>query len=334
MIQTPKLLSKKMPYYAVLDGWRGISIICILAAHLLPLGLKSWQLNATFGVLGMSLFFTLSGFLITSTLIYYPNVPNFLIRRLCRIIPLAWLFLLVTLPMVNASLETCIAHFLFYANLPPFWLTELTAHFWSLCVEVQFYLGIAILFAITGKRGLLLLPVIAIAVTLGRIWHQQPVTIVTYYRVDEILAGACLALIVEQKFGQQIPRFLSWINPFFLIVLLMIASHPVLINANYLRPYLAAVLVGSTLFQKSKINDFLQTKLLADVASISYALYLIHPLFAHGWFSSGGTFIKYAKRPLTFLLTFGFAYLSTFYFEKPWINLGKRWIKQRQRASF
>ncbi|UUZ49860.1 hypothetical protein LP420_06870 [Massilia sp. B-10] len=28
-----------------LNGWRGLSIVMVLAAHLLPLGPKTWQLN-------------------------------------------------------------------------------------------------------------------------------------------------------------------------------------------------------------------------------------------------------------------------------------------------
>jgi peptidoglycan/LPS O-acetylase OafA/YrhL len=93
---------KSMPRYPVLDGWRGISILCVLAAHMLPLGPKSWQLNELFAPLGMCLFFTLSGFLITNTLIYRSNVRDFLIRRFCRILPLAWAFMLVALPLAGA----------------------------------------------------------------------------------------------------------------------------------------------------------------------------------------------------------------------------------------
>jgi peptidoglycan/LPS O-acetylase OafA/YrhL len=74
-----------------LDGWRGISILCVLAAHLLPLGPKSWQLNSAIGPLGMALFFTLSGFLITRFLLMHDNVLDFLTRRFFRIVPLAWL---------------------------------------------------------------------------------------------------------------------------------------------------------------------------------------------------------------------------------------------------
>ena len=65
----------------MLDGWRGISILLVLAGHLFPLGPKSLAVNAGIAALGMAIFFTLSGFLITTTLLYRPSVVEFLIRR-------------------------------------------------------------------------------------------------------------------------------------------------------------------------------------------------------------------------------------------------------------
>src|SRR6185436_21055347 len=78
-------------HLAVLDGWRGISILLVLACHLLPLGPKPLQLNAMAGPMGMALFFTLSGFLITRFLLTHSSISDFLLRRFFRIIPLAWL---------------------------------------------------------------------------------------------------------------------------------------------------------------------------------------------------------------------------------------------------
>lgn len=322
-------VSRSMPRYPVLDGWRGISILCVLAAHMLPLGPKSWQLNFTAGVLGMCLFFTLSGFLITSTLIYHSSVRDFLIRRFCRILPLAWAFLLLALPLAAATPDAYVAHFLFYANLPPFWLTDLTGHFWSLCVEMHFYLCVALVVAALRQRGLLLLPALCLAVTAGRVWQGQTASIITYYRVDEILAGACLALVYERRLGDLLPRFLGWVNSYLLLGLLLLACHPASGPANYLRPYLAVALVGSTLsWGETRLFRWLMTPTLTYIATVSYALYVIHPLTTYGWLGSGDGIVKYAKRPLSFLLTFGLAHISTFYYEKHWVAWGKRWISR------
>ncbi len=54
-------------------------------------------MNEQFGLLGMSLFFTLSGFLITTTLYSDSNTIRFAIRRVCRIIPLAYAYIVVVL---------------------------------------------------------------------------------------------------------------------------------------------------------------------------------------------------------------------------------------------
>jgi peptidoglycan/LPS O-acetylase OafA/YrhL len=46
-----------------MDGWRGLSILFVLATHLLPLGPKVLRLNETFGPIGMALFFYTVGIL-------------------------------------------------------------------------------------------------------------------------------------------------------------------------------------------------------------------------------------------------------------------------------
>jgi len=323
--------SSRLPRFPVLDGWRGISIVAVLAAHMLPLGPKSWQLNDTSALLGMSLFFTLSGFLITKTLIHDPSIRNFLIRRLCRILPLAWLFALIVLPLMKAQFADYVATLLFYGNLPPYHLTRLTGHYWSLCVEVQFYAFVAIVFAFLGSRGFLLLIVAGLAVTANRVLHGVGTAINTPYRADEIFSGAALALVHSDYLGQ-IGRWLrtllaatsSWI----LVAMLLLASHPSLIFAEYFRPYLAAALVGTTLLQQQdgRFMKLLLHSTLAYVGEISYALYVIHPFTMFGWMGNGSKFIKYAKRPLSFGLSFLGAHISTRQYEKRWISFGKKLI--------
>ena len=66
--ETFSSIKTTMNYFPALDGWRGIAIFCVLLAHWFPLGPASLKLNDWSGVLGMSLFFALSGFLITNLL--------------------------------------------------------------------------------------------------------------------------------------------------------------------------------------------------------------------------------------------------------------------------
>ncbi len=78
-----------------LDGVRAISILLVLATHLLPLGPARFQINSMTGLMGMSLFFCLSGFLITRMLFENPSVGTFLTRRIARIYPLLIVYAVV-----------------------------------------------------------------------------------------------------------------------------------------------------------------------------------------------------------------------------------------------
>jgi peptidoglycan/LPS O-acetylase OafA/YrhL len=109
------------------------------------------------GWIGVSLFFVLSGFLISGILWDTHGRPgwmkNFYMRRTLRIFPLYYASLLLVLltAFMAGTAALCLSHiwvFLFYLqNIPhfgvytsnygsPLWLS----HFWSLAVEEQFYL--------------------------------------------------------------------------------------------------------------------------------------------------------------------------------------------------
>lgn len=320
----------------VLDGWRGISILLVLACHMLPLGPKAWDLNECAGLMGMSIFFTLSGFLITSTLIRSPNVPTFLIRRFARIIPLAWLASLVYLAMQGMSADHYFNTLLFTVNYRFEYLTPLTSPFWSLCVEVHFYLTVALLVGMLGVRALLLLPVIGFAVTLIRVQQGAHVGIETHLRVDEILAGASLALVwsgmLGGRVGQKIANLLRTCPLILAGIVFVVSSHSVGNGLMYARPYLGAMVVGITLFTPARPRPILTSRALRYIAEISFALYVIHPVTRFGWLSSGDTVERYLKRPLCFVITFALAHLSTFHFERHCIAVGK-WLSAKWNRS-
>ena len=316
-----------MNRFQSLDGWRGISILFVLAGHLLPLGPKSWQMNSSIATSGMALFFILSGFLITNILFRDKNIYRFLVRRFMRIIPLAWLATIITLILLSANQNTYIAHLLFFANWPPISLTEATSHLWSLCVEMQFYVAIAFLVAGLKSRFYFILPVLCIAVTLFRYINGAEISINTYYRVDEILAGCILAILYNNvKYLDEIVQFFRSINPVYVFPLLLVSAHPEGGAINYLRPYIAMLLIGSTLHSTKDLwwSRILDSKILFYVASISFALYVIHGGLRETWLGEGDVFEKYVKRPLFFFVTFALAHISTFYYEKHWIKLGKK----------
>ena len=318
-----------MPRYPALDGWRAISILFVLGGHLFPLGPKAYAVNECVAELGMAIFFTLSGFLITTTLLHRPSVPEFLIRRLCRILPLAWLFTLVALTLAKAPGSFYVAQLLFYSNLPPFPLTQFTGHLWSLCVEMQFYIAIAAIFLLFGRRGLWSIPLLCLLVTAHRVQQHELVSIVTSVRVDEILAGGTLALACNTPQLPWVRKFLTRASPIILLPFAIASSNSLAGEICYLRPYLVAGMVGSTLCYTSKpvITRHLERKSLAYIAAISYALYILHPMVGWGWLGSGSKMIKYVKRIPALAAVFGLSHFSTFHYEDFWIRKGKYWSR-------
>ena len=298
----------------MLDGWRAVSILAVMAGHLLPLGPASWGLNATAAAFGMAIFFTLSGFLITTFLLARPDVPDFLARRLFRILPLAWAAMLILVIANQADAITAVANFLFVSNLPPTRLLHGGEHLWSLCVEMQFYLGVALLVALFRQRGLLLLPLIGLGITLIRIIDHAPISIFTYERLDEILAGATLALVYARSPSFKIPPYL-----FILIApLALISSHEAGGWLCYARPYLVAFMVGSSLYAAPAVmRRLFDSAVMLWIAEISYGLYVFHGMLAETWVGSGEKVAKYLKRPLLIGLTFLCAHLSYRFYEVP-----------------
>jgi len=250
-------------------------------------------------------------------------------------VPLAWLFTLVVLAFVHASFPVYIAHLFFFGNLPPFWLTGYTSHLWSLGVEMQFYLTIAAICLMFGRRGLWCIPFLCLLVTANRMLTHTLVSIVTSLRADEILVGGVLALACNTPHLPLIRKFLAWVNPLVLLPLAVLASNDLCGSIDYLRPYLVASMVGSTLFQspRTAVARLLQSRILAYIAAISYALYILHPIVSWGWLASGSLLVKYSKRIPELAAVFALAHLSTFYFEHFWISAGKRWSKRLSRKA-
>ena len=313
-----------------LDGWRAVSILLVLAGHMFPLGPKSWQLNELATVCGMSLFFTLSGFLITSTLERNPTVASFLIRRFCRIVPLGLLASAIYLIMQTKGPAYYPCHLLFYVNYDDAHITNLTGHFWSLSVEVQFYLMAALTFGLFGIRGLGFLASLGLAVTAFRVFAHDPTSNRTHLRIDEILSGVGLALCYSGRFGlvgRMMQRWIIRVPLLFWAILFLISCHRSSGPLLYGRNYLAAALVGRSLLVPDHRLAWLESRPMRYLAEISFALYVIHVVAGYGWLNSGDKVTKYLKRPISLAIIFALAHLSTFYYERSWIALGKRWAR-------
>lgn len=322
------------PRLRVLDGWRGVSLLCILAAHLLPLGPKVLQFNGMVGIAAMATFFALSGFLITRFLLEHESALDFLVRRIARILPLAWLAILIAFPWFGATPRQYAANLLLIANQVPGALIVPGGHLWSLCIELQFYLGIASLFAWRGRRGLTFIPILCVLVTLHRIHAGAGLSIETLLRIDEVLVGGTVLLAWHGALG---PRARAWagaVNPWLSLALLLASSHSLAGPLQYFRPYFAGLLLGAVLLQpRPRLKALLEHRVLGYLAEVSYAVYVIHYFLIFTWLGSGDTLARYLKRPLLLGVTFGLAHLSTYSFEKPCVAFGKRLARRLSRAG-
>ena len=324
----PLLTNHRFP---ILDGLRAISILLVLATHMLPLGPKVFRINETTGPMGMSLFFGLSGFLITRQLMNNDNVREFLIRRCCRILPLAYAYILIVFAIITFDPDRIMWTATFLENYFPIHLNGYNSHFWSLCVEMQFYAFIAIVVAAAGKKGLWIVFPVCVLITCLRVANGAYVDIATHLRADEILAGACVGLLYHES--RQFSK--SYLLLFGIALLWTVASSPMSGPIQYLRPYTSALLIFAALGQEqTRLGALLTSKPMRYVATISYALYVIHHALIQGWWNEGTVFTRYLlKRPLSFALTFLLAHLSTFYWERYWQNAAKAWITRARKNA-
>lgn len=315
-------------HFAVLDGWRALSIVFVLAGHWLPLGPASWQMNAAVAASGMAIFFALSGFLITHFLLKDDRAGPFLVKRVARILPLAWTAMAGILFAWPEARPYAAANFLFVANLTPDTLMRGGHHLWSLCVEMQFYVCIAALVFAGGRRALYILPFFCVPVTVLRIADGEVISIVTWHRVDEILIGGCVALWWKHHASSTArpARSAVWL-PATALVGLIISANPHSEELGYLRPYFAAIAVGGSLSAFPAILNRLFTSRPARyIARISYALYVVHGVLGETALGGQGqsTIVRYLLRIPLISLTWLLAHLSTWYFEARFT----RWVRR------
>jgi peptidoglycan/LPS O-acetylase OafA/YrhL len=212
-----------------LDGVRGLAILLVLVWHYLiclvaaPPPLFRF-LNLTWS--GVDLFFVLSGFLIGGILLDHRDAENFFgvfyRRRICRILPLyyAWLLLFVILrpligrlsdwvfadPLPLWSYATFTQNFLQAktGNWGPNWL----AVTWSLAIEEQFYLLLPLVIRFTPPRRLplVLAPFIA-AAPIARYLLFDPARsglasyVLLICKTDALLLGVLGAWLIRQPKG-------------------------------------------------------------------------------------------------------------------------------------
>ena len=156
---------------AALDGLRLLAAFSVLAYHYTGINRDYWGAKplvefpslhhlSRYGYLGVELFFIISGFVILMTA-YDRTVQSFVASRVARLYPAYWVAILVTFLLQQFWTGGRTPTFLeALGNLTmaqsAYGLTDVQGAFWTLWVELRFYLLIGVLMAVGMTRGRLL----------------------------------------------------------------------------------------------------------------------------------------------------------------------------------
>jgi peptidoglycan/LPS O-acetylase OafA/YrhL len=283
-----------------LDGLRAVSISCVLIAHVFFVYSEShralWlRLVTNLGPLGVSIFFAISGFIITTLLVREReqagrvDLGAFYIRRAFRIIPPFWVFLAAVLvagsTVTLAHAATAAAFLSDY--LPTDWWI---GHTWSLSVEEQFYLLWPITFVIAGKGSLrvvlwlmALAPVVRIATHLA--YPTIALDFMFHTRFDALMIGCAIALARRNREDALVLRLLKDGRVAAVSVAFLAVGSPLLVDRFHgayqfpLGMSLDVLAVGSILVWSIQNPGTLPGRLLNSrparhLGLISYSLYL------------------------------------------------------------
>src|SRR6266702_4603992 len=229
----------------VLDGLRGLAVLMVLVFHFVGQMLPTNALERAIvgvtkhGLLGVDLFFVLSGFLITGLLYEARNKPhylrNFYMRRVLRIFPLyygvlALVFFVAPLipPLRGSTLDYLLDRqawaWLYAVNVyiakDGAWSFSYLNHFWSLSVEEHFYLVWPLAVFLMARRPRMLIAM-CLAVSLGAMLARLTGSmlglswwttyVLTPFRLDGLALGAFLAVMARQPGGlERMVRALPW----------------------------------------------------------------------------------------------------------------------------
>lgn len=290
---------------AALDGLRGVAVLLVVAFHAQIPGLSG-------GFLGVSVFFTISGYLITSLLLAEYETrggidfKRFWMRRARRLLPAGLMTIMAVALLGSATSGEIFGAVLYHSNWQQIWNSnDYSAlfqnhppllHYWSLAIEEQYYLVWPVLLMVLVRRwgvqkgawvavaGILCLSV------LGYIGNfSDPVRI--YYgsdtRAGEIAVGAGLA-VATRTFRVQwakLGRLLGWISSVGLAVAVAVSStqSPWISKGGLLVcAVFSAAAVAATLSPEvaGLWGRALSHRMLRTVGVYSYGIYLYHwPVF-------------------------------------------------------
>jgi peptidoglycan/LPS O-acetylase OafA/YrhL len=270
---------RTLTYRPELDGIRAIGILLVLAQHI---NLPSSTLA---GLVGVNLFFVLSGFLITSLLLREQDISgridirNFYERRIRRLIPA-----LVAVLIATGVLMVILGRFgdyPFQAVVSLFYASDIAkamnlnlgylGHTWSLALEEQFYLIWPALLIFLPRRFLAPLTIVGIVVAVALQFLLEPDNVLAHFRpdvrADAILWGCLIALVPVA-----LPRWAAWVGLVGVIVLSFTPfwwPHAISVASG-----LSALVVAGA----ASLAPVLSNRPMVRIGQISYGMYLWHAI--------------------------------------------------------
>lgn len=309
----------RLGHRPALDGVRGLAIIVVMIHHAFPIGLRSG------GLVGVTLFFTLSGFLIATLLAEElvrcgrVSFRAFYARRARRLLPA---IVACSVVLVALGLASPLAGFWSLSYLANWAAIDganlgMLSHTWSLAIEEQFYLVFPVVIAAGWRRPRLL----AGMLTLGILW---PILVRwqgafspdrmyrgTDLRMDALLIGCALGIVFVRVGTRRWPAIVGIAGVAGLGWLAVNPDH--LFHYRYglaLTAVASAMLVGVA---ATRTVRWLEWGPLMSCGKAAYSLYLWHGLAFHLMADAG-----LLRAPLSVAASALLAWASMRWVEEPW----------------
>jgi peptidoglycan/LPS O-acetylase OafA/YrhL len=296
----------RLKHAPALDGVRGLAVAAVVVFHS---GASAWLPG---GFLGVSLFFTLSGFLITSLILAEVDATGalalgpFWARRVRRLVPAMLVTLLgslllrtiIDLPartgaeviggLTYSSNWLAIGQHVSYAEL--FTSPSVLTHLWSLAIEEQIYIAVPLMIWLVCRRHAAILRRLLVVGSVMAIVGSVVAALATsdhtaiYYgthtRVGELAAGVLLAVVAP--FGRRQASRRSTITGLAGLVAHVALWRFAAIGDGWLYVggltacSLASVAIIDAAMRPGVVARCLTNSTLCGLGRISYGLYLFH----------------------------------------------------------
>lgn len=352
-------------YLRGLNGLRALAACSVILAHFCGILVEKGFLKSNyfghFGGYSVTIFFTLSGFLITYLLLKElefqakVDIKKFYMRRILRIWPLYFFYIVLVVLAMKFMLPSTIWYYIFIVPNIPFALhlsghaivtIPLLTHYWSVGVEEQFYAFWPWLIKYSSKikRSIFLFCAAYFGLKIGLSVMNAPIfwqSILLHTRFCCLgigAIGACLyfenSKIVAFS-NKKVIEILAWL----ILMLFMMNQISVFsIVNNEIISIMVVIIIFNQINNPSPILS-LENRVFDYLGKISFGLYIYNPLLISliSIFFLNDNTNGFLKVILFVLITFGaiilVSHLSYFYFEKRFLNLKNRFTTIESYSS-